>query len=78
MPTMVAAFVYSLLDEGLTIPADRALEIAIGFVMAFISALLVVGRSCNSCGASGFVPFAWYRIGLGLVLLAGDRRRGWL
>jgi undecaprenyl-diphosphatase len=71
MPTMVAAFVYSLLDEGLALPAERAIGIAIGFVMAFISAWLVVKPFLQFVRRAGFVPFAWYRIALGLVLLAG-------
>jgi len=77
MPTMMAAFVYSLLKEGLTIPADRVLEIAVGFVMAFISALLVVRPFLGFVRRAGFVPFAWYRIGFGAVLLAGIAAAGW-
>ena len=77
MPTMMAAFVYSLLDEGLTIPADRVLEIAVGFVMAFFSALLVVRPFLGFVRRAGFVPFAWYRIGFGAVLLAGIVAAGW-
>jgi undecaprenyl-diphosphatase len=70
MPTMMAAFVYSLLDEGLAIPAGRAAEIAVGFVMAFISAWLVVQPFLQFVRRAGFVPFAWYRIVLGAALLA--------
>jgi undecaprenyl-diphosphatase len=77
MPTMTAAFVYSLLDEGLTIPADRALEIAVGFVTAFFSALLVVRPFLGFVRRAGFVPFAWYRIGFGVVLLTGIVAAGW-
>jgi len=77
MPTMMAAFVYSLISEGLMIPADRVIEIAIGFVMAFISALLVVRPFLEFARRAGFVPFAWYRIGFGVVLLAGTIAAGW-
>jgi undecaprenyl-diphosphatase len=69
MPTMTAAFVYSLIDEGLVFPAERAIEIAIGFVMAFISARLVVRPFLEFVRRAGFVPFAWYRIALGAILL---------
>ena len=69
MPTMTAAFVYSLLDEELAFPAERAIEIAIGFVMAFISARLVVKPFLQFVRRAGFVPFAWYRIVFGAVLL---------
>jgi undecaprenyl-diphosphatase len=71
MPTMTAAFVYSLMDEGLAIAPERAAEIAIGFVTAFISAALVVRPFLQFVRRAGFVPFAWYRIVVGTVLLAG-------
>ena len=71
MPTMIAAFVYSLVDEGLSLAPERTADIAIGFVMAFISALLVVKPFLHFVRRAGFVPFAWYRIVFGLLLLAG-------
>ena len=71
MPTMIAAFVYSLVDEGLSLAPERTAEIAIGFVMAFISAKLVVKPFLQFVRRAGFVPFAWYRIVFGMVLLAG-------
>jgi undecaprenyl-diphosphatase len=69
MPTMVAAFVYELRDARAYVTPDRALEIAIGFVMAFLSALVVVRPFLQFVRRSGFAPFAWYRIAFGLVLL---------
>jgi undecaprenyl-diphosphatase len=77
MPTMVAAFVYSLVDEGIVLPTDRALEIGIGFIMAFVSAKLVVKPFLHFVRRAGFIPFAWYRIVVGLVLLAGVLAAGW-
>jgi undecaprenyl-diphosphatase len=77
MPTMVAAFVHDFLEVNARIPADRALEIAIGFVMAFIAALVVVKPFLAFVRRSGFVPFAWYRIVFGFVLLAASTA-GWL
>ena len=38
------------------------LEIAIGFVMAFVASLLVVRPFLAFVRRSGFAPFAWYRI----------------
>ncbi|MBM3820747.1 MAG: undecaprenyl-diphosphate phosphatase [Acidimicrobiia bacterium] len=69
MPTMVAAFVYELRDARAYVTPDRALEIAIGFVMAFLSARVVVQPFLQVVRRSGFAPFAWYRIAVGLVLL---------
>ena len=70
MPTMAAAFVYKLVDVRAFLGPDRALEIGIGFVMAFISAAVVVKPFLAFVRRSGFAPFAWYRIAVGLVLLA--------
>jgi undecaprenyl-diphosphatase len=70
MPTMTAAFVYELLEVREYLAAERAIEIAIGFVMAFISAKLVVKPFLTFVRRAGFVPFAWYRIVLGAALLA--------
>ncbi|HEY6361071.1 MAG TPA: undecaprenyl-diphosphate phosphatase [Vicinamibacterales bacterium] len=77
MPTMAAAFVYSLVDEGIVLPTERALEIGIGFIMAFVSARLVVKPFLHFVRRAGFVPFAWYRIVIGAVLLAGVLAAGW-
>ena len=77
MPTMVGAFVYELfkLDEpGM---ASRVPEIAIGFVMAFVAALVVVKPFVRCVARAGFAPFGWYRIALGGVMLAA-LGAGWL
>ena len=68
MPTMTAAFVYQFADVTPFMTADRAVEIAIGFVMAFVSAALVVRPFLGFVRRSGFAPFAWYRIVFGVLL----------
>ena len=77
MPTMTAAFVYKLFDVKDFLTADRAVEIAVGFVMAFVAALLVVRPFLAFVARTGFEPFAWYRIVFGVVLLAAAGA-GWL
>jgi undecaprenyl-diphosphatase len=77
MPTMVAAFVYKLLDVKDFLTRDRALEIGVGFVMAFVAALVVVRPFLTFVTRSGFAPFAWYRIVLGTAILAA-LGAGWL
>jgi undecaprenyl-diphosphatase len=76
MPTMLAAFVYKLVDIKDGLVASQALEIAVGFVMAFFAALIVVKPFLNFVSRSGFGPFAWYRIATGLAIL-GAVAAGW-
>ena len=76
MPTMVAAFVYELLKVRGQFSAGQPLEIAIGFVTAFLAALIVVKPFLAIVTRVGFVPFAWYRIAFGALLLAASAA-GW-
>jgi undecaprenyl-diphosphatase len=77
MPTMTAAFAHSLLKVRDHLAPDRAGEIAVGFVMAFVASALVVRPFLAVVRRVGFVPFAWYRIAAGLALF-GALAAGWL
>ena len=77
MPTMVGAFAYELLGVRQALAPERLAEIAIGFVMAFLAALVVVRPFVRYVARSGFAPFAWYRIAAGGLLLAAAGA-GWL
>jgi undecaprenyl-diphosphatase len=68
MPTMMAAFAHSALKVRHHLAPERAAEIAVGFLMAFIASALVVKPFLTVVRRAGFVPFAWYRIALGLAL----------
>jgi undecaprenyl-diphosphatase len=70
MPTMSAAFVHDLWKVRNDLSVERTGEIAVGFVLAFIAALIVVKPFLAVVRRVGFVPFAWYRIAAGVVLLA--------
>ena len=70
IPTMAGAFVYELWAVGGGLDAGRTAEIAVGFLMAFVSAALVVKPSLRFVARSGFAPFAWYRIAMGFAILA--------
>jgi undecaprenyl-diphosphatase len=70
MPTMAAAFVHEIWQARHQMAVERAAEITVGFVMAFLAALLVVWPFLRVVGRSGFAPFAWYRIAAGLLLFA--------
>ena len=77
MPTMAAAFVYDFFEVKDYITPDRIAEIAIGFVFAFLSALVVVKPFLAFVTRVGFGPFAIYRILAGAVVLAA-LALGWL
>ena len=77
MPTMAAAFAHDLLGARHELASARGLEVAVGFVMAFISSALVITPFLNYVRRSGFAPFACYRIALGIALLAAVAA-GWM
>jgi len=77
MPTMTAAFVHDFIDVRSHLTATRSGEIAIGFVAAFVAALLVVKPFLRFVGRAGFAPFAWYRISVGAALALAIAA-GWL
>jgi undecaprenyl-diphosphatase len=70
IPTMAAAFGHDLLEVRHSLAPERAAEIAIGFVTAFVASLLVVRPFLALIRRVGFAPFAWYRIVLGLAIIA--------
>ncbi len=83
MPTMVVATGYDLLktlkpsrnamNEGnlapLAIDAHQWIVLAIGLIVSFIVALIVVAWFMRWVRERGFAPFAIYRIALGIVLI---------
>jgi undecaprenyl-diphosphatase len=77
MPTMAAAFVHDLMEVRHDLSTARAGEIGVGFVMAFIAALLVVKPFLRFVGRAGFAPFAWYRISVGAAMVLAIAA-GWL
>jgi undecaprenyl-diphosphatase len=69
IPTMFAATVYDLYKNRAVLTFDNSLIIVVGFVLAFVSALFVVRTFIGFVGRHGFVPFAVYRIVVGLLML---------
>ena len=70
MPTMLAATLYDLYKSRGFLSADDALMFAVGFVSAFVSALVVVKLFLAYVARHDFSAFAYYRIGFGLLVLA--------
>lgn len=71
IPTMAGATAYDLYKNRDTLTMDGSALIAIGFVVAFFSALIVVRSFVGFVGRHGFAPFAWYRIAAGVIALIG-------
>jgi undecaprenyl-diphosphatase len=76
IPTMLGATVIELAKKPVPLPPGVAHvgmgEIAIGFVVSFLVALVVVKAFVGIVTKHGFGPFAWYRI------LAGAGALAWL
>ena len=70
IPTMLGATVYDVYKNRGTLTFEAGELIAVGFIVAFVSALLVVRGLIRFLGRHGFAPFAYYRIALGVVMLA--------
>jgi len=77
MPALAGAFLHDAWEARSHLAPERAGEIAVGFLMAFLAALLVVKPFLRYVARSGFAPFAWYRIGVGLAIFAAIGA-GWL
>ncbi len=69
IPTMIAATFYSLYKARAELDFSSFGQIGIGFVMAFLVALVTVRWVLSVIGRIGFTPFGWYRIGLGGLML---------
>ncbi|MDB5381316.1 MAG: undecaprenyl-diphosphatase, partial [Rhodospirillales bacterium] len=70
IPTMIGATVFSLFKARNELEIDGIGQIAVGFVAAFVVALVTVRLVLAVIGRIGFTPFGWYRIVLGVVMLA--------
>lgn len=71
MPTMAGAFAYDLYKNRGLLSVDDALVIGVGFVAAFVAALIVVRALLDFVGRHGYAPFAWWRIAVGSIGLIG-------
>jgi len=69
VPTMLGATVLELVKNRDLLNASEINEIAIGFGVAFVVAVIVVRAFVAVIGRYGFAPFAWYRIIAGTVAL---------
>ena len=70
IPTMFAATLYDIYRSWKLLDTAGLTVIAVGFVAAFLTALLVVRFVVGFVSRHGFAPFAYYRIVVGIVMLA--------
>jgi undecaprenyl-diphosphatase len=71
IPTMAGAFALDLYKNRDVLSADDLFITAIGFIAAFITAVIVVRSVLDYVSARGFSLFAWWRIVVGSAGLVG-------
>lgn len=77
IPTLIGAGVYSLYkDRALLSMADLPM-FGVGLLFSFISAWLCIRWLLRYIATHSFVPFAWYRIVFGVVVLV-TAQMGWV
>ena len=69
IPTLIGAGVYSLYKERALLSVADIPMFAVGLVFSFISAWLCVRWLLRYISTNSFVPFAWYRIAFGIIVL---------
>ena len=70
IPTLFAATGYEFLKNRALLAGSDLSMIAVGFAVAFVSAFLVVRWLLRYVAHHDFIPFVWYRIAFGALILA--------
>ena len=70
IPTLIGAGAYSLYKERALLSATDLPLFGVGLVLSFLSAWVCVRWLLRYIASHSFVPFAWYRIAFGGVVLA--------
>ena len=69
IPTLIGAGVYSLYKERALLSAADIPLFAVGLFFSFVSAWVCVRWLLRYISSHSFVPFAWYRIAFGVIVL---------
>ena len=69
IPTLIGAGLYSLYKERALLSAGDIPLFGVGLLFSFLSAWLCVRWLLRYIMTHNFVPFAWYRIAFGIVVL---------
>jgi undecaprenyl-diphosphatase len=71
MPTMAGAFAYDLYKSWSQMGGNNTIIVAVGFAASFVAGWIVVKTFLDYVSRHGFALFAWWRIVIGAVGLAG-------
>ncbi|MGH8799574.1 MAG: undecaprenyl-diphosphate phosphatase [Casimicrobiaceae bacterium] len=69
IPTLFAATGYEWVKNRHLVAGGDLSMIGVGFAVAFVSAFFTIRALLRYVAHHDFIPFAWYRIGFGLVIL---------
>jgi undecaprenyl-diphosphatase len=69
VPVMLAATLFDLLESRSALVPSDAPMFAVGLIVSFVSAVIVVRAFLSYVSGHSFAVFAWYRIVFGAVLL---------
>ncbi|HSV54235.1 MAG TPA: undecaprenyl-diphosphate phosphatase [Burkholderiaceae bacterium] len=70
IPTLIGAGAYSLYKERALLSMADVPVFSVGLLFSFVSAWICVRWLLRYISSHSFVPFAWYRIAFGVVVLA--------
>src|SRR2546430_7429179 len=70
IPTLFAATGYEFIKNRHLLASGDLSMVGVGFLTAFVSAFFVVRGLLRYVAHHDFVPFVWYRIAFGVVILA--------
>ena len=78
MPTMAGAFAFKLAKNWSELSHGDVVNIAVGFVVAFLAGVVVVRYLLDYVSKNGFALFGWWRIivgglALGALLVTGSQ-----
>ncbi|MBA3550854.1 undecaprenyl-diphosphatase UppP [Patescibacteria group bacterium] len=68
IPTMLAATAYDLIKNASSFSSGEFVMLTVGFITAFISALLAIKFFIHYIQKRGFALFGWYRIVLAIII----------